>query len=131
MSSESPSGYEDCNIAPPSRDEVIHAIKLLKNNKSPGIDELPAELLKALPEVAIDELYNLLTDVWVNEYIPEEWRTSVIIPVFKKGDRADYTNYRGISLILNSAKELPPPYSFKRNIGRQSRWIKLLRFSIQ
>ena len=78
--------YEDCIITPPSREEIIHAIKLLKNNKSPGIDELPAELLQALPEAAIDELHNLLTDAWINEYIPGEWRTSVIIPVFKKGD---------------------------------------------
>ena len=81
-SSEPPSVYEDCNITPPSREETIHAIKLLKNNKSPGIDELPTELLQALPEAAIDELHNLLTNVWVNEYIPEEWRISVIIPVF-------------------------------------------------
>ena len=97
--------YEDCNIAPPSREEIIHAVKLLKNNKSPGIDELPAELLKALPEAGYRRtLHNLLTDVWVNEYIPEKWRTSIIIPVFKKGDRADCTNYRGISLIPISAK---------------------------
>ena len=103
-SSESPSVYEDCNIAPPSREEIIHAVKLLKNNKSPGIDELPAELLKAPPEVANDELHNLPTDVRVCEYIPEEWRTSVIIPVFKKGDRADCTNYGGISLMPIFAK---------------------------
>ena len=48
-SSEPPSVYEDCNIAPLSGGEIIHAIKLLKNNKSPGIDELPAELMNALP----------------------------------------------------------------------------------
>ena len=56
--------YEDCNIAPPSTEEIIQAIKLLKNNKSPGVDELPAEFVKAFPEAAIGELHNLLMDVW-------------------------------------------------------------------
>ena len=56
--------YEDCNIAPPSREDIIQAIKLLKDNKSPGVDELPAELVKALPEAAIGELHSLLMDVW-------------------------------------------------------------------
>ena len=103
-SSESPSVYEYCNITPSSREEIIQNVKLLKYNKSPGIVELPAELLKALPDASIDELHNLLTDVWVNEYISEDWMISVIIPVFKKRDRGDYTNYRGISLIPISAK---------------------------
>jgi len=52
--------YEDCNIAPPSTEEIIQDIKLLKNNKSPGVDDLPAKLAKALPEAAIGELHSLL-----------------------------------------------------------------------
>ena len=61
--SESPTVYEDHNIVPPSREEIIYAIKLLKNNKSPGFGKLPAEFLKALPDVPTDKIHNLLTDV--------------------------------------------------------------------
>ena len=96
--------YENVCTDPPSRDEVIKAIQVLKNHKSPGIDGIPAELLKALPEVAVDELHSVITEGWDNEYIPDDWKTSIIVPIFKKGDLMDCKNYRGISLIPIAAK---------------------------
>ena len=76
----------------------------MKNHKSPGIAGIPAELLKALPEVAVDELRSVITKGWDNEYIPDDWKTSIIVFIFKKGDRMDCKNYRGISLIPIAAK---------------------------
>ena len=67
--------YENVCTDPPSRDEVIKAIQVLKNHKNPGIDGIPAELLKALPEVAVDELHSVITEGWDNEYIPYDQKT--------------------------------------------------------
>ncbi|KAK2718668.1 hypothetical protein QYM36_005862 [Artemia franciscana] len=84
---------------PPPKDEVAKVIKTLKNNKSPGIDEISVELLKALPDLVADELHSLITEIWDNDCTPDERKTSIIAPIFKKADRKDCKNDRGISLI--------------------------------
>jgi len=38
--------------------------------------------------------------------LPEEWKESVIVPIYKKGDRTDHSNYRGISLLTTTYKIL-------------------------
>ena len=96
--------YENVCTDPPSRDEVIKAIQVLKNHKSPGIAGIPAELLKALPEVVMDKLHSVITEGWDNEYIPDDWKTSIIVPIFKKGDLMDCKNYQGISPIPIAGK---------------------------
>ena len=71
-----------CMYEPTPRGEVIKAIEVLKNHKSPGIAGIPAELLKALPEVVMDKLHSVITEGWDNEYIPDDWKTSIIVPIF-------------------------------------------------
>ena len=52
----------------------------------------------------MDELHSVITEGWDNEYIPDDWKTSIIVPIFKNGDRMDCKNYRGLSLIPIAAK---------------------------
>ena len=78
----------------------------VKSHKSPGIDQIPAELIKARGRTICLEIYKLITSIWKKEKLPEERKESIIIPIHKKGDKTDCNNYRGISLLPNTYKIL-------------------------
>jgi hypothetical protein len=83
----------------PTVSEVKEAIDLLKKNKAPGNDSLPAELFKSGGEVLMRALHGLICRAWSEERLPEEWKTAVICPIYKKGCKLECGNYRGISLL--------------------------------
>ncbi|KAI5735640.1 hypothetical protein M8J77_020866 [Diaphorina citri] len=88
-----------------SRDEVAQALKKMKNGKSTGPDEISVEAWKCLGEYGIDMLCDLMNQVLNEERMPNEWRDSVIVPIYKeKGDIQDCKNYRGIKLISHTMK---------------------------
>ena len=93
-------------VPEPSAAEVELAIDKLKSHKSPGIDQIPAELIKAGGRRICLEIHELITSIWKKEKLPEEWKESIIIPIQKKGDKTDCSNYRGISLLPTSYKIL-------------------------
>ena len=62
-----------------------HAIDKLKSHKSQGIDEIPAELIKAGGGTICFEIHKLITSIWKKEKLPEEWKESIIVPIHKKG----------------------------------------------
>ena len=70
------------------------AIGKLKCHKSPGIDEIPAELIKAGGGTICGEMHKLITSIWKREKLPEDWKESIIVPIHKKGDKTDCNNYR-------------------------------------
>ena len=78
----------------PSASEVELAIDKLKSHKSPGIDKIPAELIKAGGGTICLEIHKLITSIWNKEKLPEEWKESIIVPIHKKGDKTDCNNYR-------------------------------------
>lgn len=84
---------------------VKEAIKNLKNRKSPGQDEIPNELLKYGGPKLVKELTTLFNKITTTGKVPAEWKKSITIPVFKKGDKRNPENYRGITL-LNSTMKL-------------------------
>jgi hypothetical protein len=70
------------------------AIEKLKSHKSPGIDQIPAELIKAgVGQFAVRFInlpcYQLtcIIAIWNKEELPEEWKESIIVPIHKKGDK--------------------------------------------
>jgi hypothetical protein len=77
---------EDLDIIElPTLDEVQDSLKALRNNKAPGADNLPAELLKYEGnEVTKKKIHDLITLAWEKEQIPKEWRKSIIILIHKK-----------------------------------------------
>ena len=89
----------DCNILPPSTNEIISAIDKLRANKAAGEDELIPEFFKASKHVIVNHLKILFDEIWKNESIPSSWSCSVLIPIFKKGSPSECCNYRGISLL--------------------------------
>ena len=83
-----------------TRTEVEKALRKMKNEKSPGPDEIPVEEWKCLGREGIDKLTELMQKIWREERMPEDWRNSVITPIYKeKGDIQDCGNYWGIKLM--------------------------------
>ena len=63
------------------------AIEKLNNHKSPGTDQIPNELIKGGGKTIRCEIHKLITSIWNKEELPEEWKESNIVPVYKKGDK--------------------------------------------
>lgn len=83
----------DVDVGPISTTEVRIAIRSLKNNKAPGLDEIAAELLKHGGDGLVRELTNLLNSCWWRKCVPEDWRTGVIIKIPKKGNLSNCNNW--------------------------------------
>lgn len=105
-----PSEYHDSttdisqhlNTLVPTLEDVECAINKLKNNKAPGVDSIPGELIKYAGVDFEREIHRLISIIWQTETMPDEWNMAVICPLHKKGDILACQNYRGISL-LNTA----------------------------
>ena len=75
------------------------AVKKLKNHKAPGLCGILPEMIKCSGKVGIDLLHTLIKQVWDTGHAPADWRKSLLVPLLKKGDPTDLSNYRGISLL--------------------------------
>lgn len=73
--------------------EVARAIKSLKNNKAPGLDEVCAELLKHGQEVVVESLTHLFNMIWHREDVPADWRRGVIVMLPKKGNLGELAGH--------------------------------------
>uniref|UniRef100_A0A3Q2XCC0 Reverse transcriptase domain-containing protein n=1 Tax=Hippocampus comes TaxID=109280 RepID=A0A3Q2XCC0_HIPCM len=86
------------------REEVEAAVKLLKQGKSAGIDNIPAELVQAGGEAIITALTIICNNIWNTGIWPSSWTQSLIITLPKKGNLQQCNNYRTISLISHPSK---------------------------
>jgi hypothetical protein len=76
------------------------AVEKLKRHKSPRTDQVPAEWIKAGSSTFRSEIHKLSNSTWNKDELPEEWKESVIVPIYK-GDKTDCSNYTGISNLSN------------------------------
>jgi hypothetical protein len=65
--------------------------RTLKNNKSPGEDNISAQLIKYGDKKLWEEIHTLIEIIWASEKMPETWRTAIICPIHKKGDNCNVT----------------------------------------
>ena len=95
--------FDELNI-PISLEEVKLAIEQLSNGKSGGPDKLLNEFFIHGKEFLLSTLHILFNAVLDKGYFPKEWTLGEIIPLHKKGDKANVQNYRGITLLSTLSK---------------------------
>jgi hypothetical protein len=93
-------------VSEPSLVEVEIDIGKLKSYKSPGTDNILAELIKAEGETLYSEIHRLICCIWNKEELPQQWKESIIIRIHKKGVKTDCNNYQVISLLSTAYKIL-------------------------
>ena len=88
----------------PTMDEMARAIAGLKDGKAPGEDGIPAEVWKHGGDNLFSRLHQLITNDWEVGSVPQAWKGASIVTIYKKGDRTDCGNNRGISLLSIAGK---------------------------
>ena len=68
-------------VSEPSALEDELAIEKLKSHKSPGVDQIPAELIKAGDGTIRCVIHKLIIAIWNKEELPGEWKESIIVPI--------------------------------------------------
>ena len=71
----------------------------MKSNKAAGPDEILPEFIKNGGLTLKQKIHQLIVKIWKQEKIPCEWSEGMLCPIYKKGDRKQSNNYRGISLL--------------------------------
>ena len=86
-------------------DEVRAALKEMKRHKAPGLSGLVTEMIQATGEIGTQWILDLCNGIVKEASIPEDWKSSVVLPIYKgKGDRIECGSYRGIKLLEQAMK---------------------------
>ena len=76
----------------------------ITTNKASGGDGIPVELLETLKDVAVKVLHSKCQQIWKTQHWPQDWKRSVFIPILKKGNVKECSNYHTIALISHASK---------------------------
>ena len=103
--------------------KVEWALGNITTNKTSGSDGIPAELFQLLKDDAVKVLYSICQQIWETQQWPQDWKRSVFIPISKKGNAKECTNYRTIALILHVSKVMLKilQASLQQHVNRTSR----------
>ena len=93
-------------LKPVTENEVLKYISSLKNSASPGEDGIGSELIKNIHLHILKPLAHIINLIFRTGIVPEYFKTSIVVPIYKSGDKNQITNYRPISLINNFSKIL-------------------------
>jgi hypothetical protein len=97
------------------------ATENLKGYESPGIDHILAELIQAKGITLYSEICNIINSIWKKEELLQQGKGSIIVPIYKKGDKTD-SNYRGKSLLPTTYKILSNILVSRLTLYKQSYW---------
>ena len=84
--------------------EVKWALGSITTNKASGGDGIPVELFQILKDDAVKVLHSICQQIWKTQHWPQDWKRSVFIPIPKKGNAKECSNYCTIVLISHTSK---------------------------
>ena len=84
--------------------EVKWALGSITTNKASGGDGIPVELFQILKDDAVKVLYSICQQIWKTQHWPQGWKRSVFIPIPKKGNANECSNYHTIAFISHVSK---------------------------
>ena len=84
--------------------EVKWALGSITMNKASRGDGIPVELFQILKDDAVKVLYSICQQIWKTRQWPQDWKMSVFIPILKKGNAKECSNYHTIALISHAIK---------------------------
>ena len=84
--------------------ELNWALGSITTNKASGGDGIPVELFQILKKDAVKVLHSICQQIWKTQQWPQDWKRSVFIPVPKKGNTKECSNYHTVELISHASK---------------------------
>ena len=84
--------------------EVKWALESITTNKASGGDRIPVELFQILKDDSVKVRHSKCQQIWKTWQWPQDWKRSVFIPIPKKGNAKEYSNYHTIALIPHASK---------------------------
>ena len=84
--------------------EVKWALESITINKGTRSDGIPVELFQILKDDAVKVLHSICQQIWKIQQRPQDWKRSVFIPIPKKGNAKECSNYRTTALISHTSK---------------------------
>ena len=84
--------------------EVKWALESISTNKASGAGGIPVELFQLLKDDAVKVLDSICQQIWKTQQWPKDWKSSVFIPIPKKGNPKECSNYHTIALISHASK---------------------------
>ena len=84
--------------------DVKWALESITMNKVSGGDEIPADLFQVLKDDAIKMLHSVCQKIWKTQQWPQDWKRSVFIPIPKKGNAKECSNYLTVAFISHTSK---------------------------
>ena len=83
--------------------KVKWALGSITMNKASGADGIPAELFQILKDDAIKVLHSICQQIWKTQQWPQDWKRSVFIPITKKANARECSNYQIITFISHAS----------------------------
>ena len=84
--------------------KVKRALGSITMTKASGGDGIPVELFLILKDDAVKVIHSICQQIWKTQQWPQDWKRSVFIPVPKKGNAKECSNYRTVALISHASK---------------------------
>ena len=84
--------------------QVKWALGSITMNKASGGDGIPVELFQILNDAAVKVLQSICQQIWKPQQWPQDWKRSAFIPILKKGNAKECSNYHTIALISHASK---------------------------
>jgi len=123
--------YIDEKIEELRLDEIQEIIRNLKRMKTPGTDNINAELLQTAGPQTTQRKQDLVFNLWRSERMPNEWNKSIICPIYNKGEKSECSNYTGkLAIVINNrlttyTEDLlsPEQKGFRRNMSTMTTYL--------